>query len=68
MIILERGPLPRLVLTSDILRSIYLEGCISGNVPQGKTPPGGPNGPCGQLARSNVPEPAASDHDMPLLV
>jgi hydrophobe/amphiphile efflux-3 (HAE3) family protein len=51
VIILEKGPLPKLVLTSDILRSIYLEGCLSGNVPKGKTPPGGPNGPCGRLAR-----------------
>src|SRR5436305_9303658 len=52
VIILERGSLAKLVLTSDILRSIYLEGCISGNVPKGKTPPGGPNGPCAQLART----------------
>src|SRR5436305_3209278 len=52
VIILERGSLAKLVLTSDILRSIYLEGCISGNVPKGKTPPGGANGPCAQLART----------------
>src|SRR4051794_37774335 len=52
VIILERGPLSKLVLTSDILRSVYLEGCISGNVPKGKTPPGGPDGPCAQLART----------------
>src|SRR3954451_10493255 len=52
VIILERGSLAKLVLTSDILRSVYLEGCISGNVPRGKTPPGGPNGPCAQLAKT----------------
>jgi len=51
VIILEKGPLPKLVLTSDILRSIYLEGCISGNVPKGKKPLGPPNGPCAKLAR-----------------
>ena len=52
VIVLVRGPLSRLVLTSDIERVLGLEGCIGGNVPSGVTPRGGPNGPCAQLART----------------
>src|SRR3954468_14279017 len=52
VIVLVRGPLSRLVLTSDIERVLGLEGCIGGNVPSGVTPRGGPNGPCSQLART----------------
>ena len=52
IIVLVRGDLSRLVLTSDIQRLLGLEGCISGNAPEGATPPGGPRGPCAQLART----------------
>ena len=50
--VLVRGDLPRLVLTSDLNRLLGLEGCLSGNVPEGVEPPGGASGPCGALARS----------------
>src|SRR5256885_13503634 len=52
VIVLVRGPLTRLVLTSDLLRVTGLEGCLSGNKPPKVTPRGGPNGPCAQLART----------------
>ena len=39
--VLVRGDLPRLVLTSDLNRLLGLEGCLSGNVPEGVAPPGG---------------------------
>ena len=52
VIVLVRGSLAKLVLTSDIERVLGLEGCIGGNVPSGVTPRGGPNGPCAQLART----------------
>ncbi len=50
--VLVRGDLARLVLTGDLNRLLGLEGCLSGNVPQGATPPGGARSPCGALARS----------------
>ena len=50
--VLVRGDLPRLVLTSDLNRLLGLEGCLSGNVPEGVTPPGGASGPCGRLAQT----------------
>ena len=53
VIVLIRGPLTKLVLTSDIERVLGLEGCIGGNVPSGVTPRGGRNGPCAQLARTH---------------
>src|SRR4051812_5106261 len=40
VIVLVRGPLAKLVLTSDIERVLGLEGCIGGNVPSGVTPRG----------------------------
>jgi hypothetical protein len=52
VIVLVRGPLAKLVLTSDIERVLGLEGCIGGNVPSGVTPRGGRTGPCAQLART----------------
>ena len=51
VIVLVRGPLTKLVLTSDILRVTGLEGCLSGNKPPKVKARGGPNGPCAQLAR-----------------
>jgi uncharacterized protein len=50
--VLVRGDLPQLVLTKNIDTLLGLEGCLSGNKPQGVQAPGGPNGPCGQLART----------------
>src|SRR6478609_4633395 len=51
VIVLVRGDLRRTVLTDDLERIIGLEGCISGRVPAGVTPPGGTNGPCAKLAK-----------------
>ncbi|HEU4974333.1 MAG TPA: MMPL family transporter [Baekduia sp.] len=50
--VLVRQPVSKLVLTSDLDRDIGLEGCLGGNVPAGRTPPGGWGGPCGRLART----------------
>jgi uncharacterized protein len=50
--VLVRGELPQLVLTKNIDTLLGLEGCLSGNKPQGVQAPGGENGPCGQLART----------------
>ncbi|MDX6665178.1 MAG: hypothetical protein QOG68_1384, partial [Solirubrobacteraceae bacterium] len=54
VIVLVKGPLPKLVLTSDIVSVLGLEGCISGNLPAGVKPPGGPDGPCAALAKSKA--------------
>src|SRR3954452_11093431 len=48
--VLVKQPLKYTTLTSDVERVLGVEGCISGNVPAGKVPPGGANGPCGRLA------------------
>src|SRR3954452_11377564 len=50
IVVLVRGPLPQLVLTENLGRLIGLEGCLSGNKPQGKAAPGGPGSPCTELA------------------
>ena len=50
--VLVSEPLTKLVLTSDILRLVGLEGCLSGNAPANVVPPGGRSGPCGQLAKT----------------
>src|SRR4051794_6217878 len=50
--VLIRQPLTETVLTSDLLRVLALEGCLSGNAPKGQAPRGGRNGPCAQLART----------------
>src|SRR3954452_204941 len=52
VIVLVRGPLTKLVLTSDILRVTGLEGCLAGNAPPGAKLRGGPNGPCAAFART----------------
>jgi uncharacterized protein len=49
IIVLVRGSLTKLLLTQDLERLTGLEGCLSGNVPAGATPPGGADGPCGRL-------------------
>src|SRR5712691_1375963 len=54
VVVMVRGPLTKLVLTSDIARLLGLEGCLSGNVPAGKAPPGGIGSPCGQLAQAKA--------------
>jgi uncharacterized protein len=50
VIVLVRGELSNLLLTSNLGRLIGLEGCLSGNKPANQAAPGGPNGPCGRLA------------------
>jgi predicted RND superfamily exporter protein len=53
--VLVKGSLQQLVLSSDIDRLVGLEGCLSGNVPASALArEGGPNGPCGQLARGRT--------------
>src|SRR4051812_7573532 len=50
--VLVRGPVSKLVLTSDLERLIALEGCLGGNVPSGATPVGGWRSPCGRIGRT----------------
>lgn len=52
--VLARGDLPRMVLTSDLNRLLGLEGCLSGNVPEGATPPGGKGSPCDRIAAADA--------------
>jgi predicted RND superfamily exporter protein len=54
VIVLVRGPLRDLVLTDDLERMLGLEGCLSGNLPRGVVPRGGPAGPCAQIARERA--------------
>jgi predicted RND superfamily exporter protein len=54
VIVLVRGSLRQLVLTSDVERVLGLEGCLSGNVPANVVPRGGGNGPCAQIGREHV--------------
>ena len=50
IIVLVRQPLTQTVLTSDLLRVLSLEGCLSGERPAGGQPRGGRDGPCARLA------------------
>jgi hypothetical protein len=50
--VLVRGPVAKVVLTSDLERLIGLEGCLGGNAPAGAGVKGGPNGPCARLRRT----------------
>ncbi|HEX5620250.1 MAG TPA: MMPL family transporter [Solirubrobacteraceae bacterium] len=50
VIVLVRGELPNLLLTSNLGRLIGLEGCLSGNKPANQKAPGGAGSPCGRLA------------------
>ncbi len=53
--VLVSGDLQQLVLSEDIDRLVGLEGCLSGNVPASALGnEGGPDGPCGQLARART--------------
>ncbi|HYM45659.1 MAG TPA: MMPL family transporter [Solirubrobacteraceae bacterium] len=53
--VLVKGSLEQLLLSSDIDRLVGLEGCLSGNVPtRALGAEGGPNGPCGRLARART--------------
>jgi uncharacterized protein len=55
IVVLVKGSLQQLVLSSDIERLAGLEGCLSGNVPvSALAAEGGVNGPCGQLARAKT--------------
>ena len=53
--VVVREQVARVVLTSDLGLLVGLEGCLSGNVPAGRTPYGGQKSPCGRLARSTLP-------------
>jgi hypothetical protein len=44
-----------MVLTSDLNRLLGLEGCLSGNVPDGVEPPGGAGSPCDRIALRSSP-------------
>jgi len=48
--VMVRGDIADTFLGEDLGRVIGLEGCISGNVPDGVQPPGGPGGPCATMA------------------
>jgi predicted RND superfamily exporter protein len=50
VIVLVRGELSNLLLTSNLGKLIGLEGCLSGNKPPDQAAPGGTSGPCGRLA------------------
>lgn len=50
VIVLVRGELNRIVLTDNLSKLIGLEGCLSGNLPRGASPPGGSLSPCGRIA------------------
>ncbi len=54
VIVLVREPLSDLVLSADVGRLLGLEGCLSGNVPAGVVPRGGPSGPCAEIGREHV--------------
>jgi predicted RND superfamily exporter protein len=55
IVVLVKGSLQQLVLSSDIDRLVGLEGCLSGNVPAAALPgEGGRSGPCGQLAQART--------------
>jgi len=50
--VLIRRPVAQVVLTGDLLKVVGLEGCLAGAAPAGATVPGGPGGPCAELART----------------
>jgi predicted RND superfamily exporter protein len=55
IVVLVKGSLQQLVLSSDVDRLVGLEGCLSGNVPAAAlAQEGGANGPCGQLAKART--------------
>ncbi|MGC1166172.1 MAG: MMPL family transporter [Solirubrobacterales bacterium] len=47
VVVLVKGDLQELVLSTDVFRLLRLEGCLSGNVPEGAKPI---PGPCAELA------------------
>src|SRR3954466_10326605 len=52
ILVLVRGELSNLVLTSNLDRLLGLEGCLSGNKPANQAAPGGAGSPCDKLSRS----------------
>jgi uncharacterized protein len=55
VVVMVKGNLQQLVLSSDIERLLGLEGCLSGNVPvTALASEGGVDGPCGELARART--------------
>ena len=53
VVVLARGDLQKLILTSNVFRLLRLEGCLSGKVPKGAKPI---PGPCTELAHLNPVE------------
>jgi hydrophobe/amphiphile efflux-3 (HAE3) family protein len=51
VVVLVRERVADLVLTADLGRTIRLEGCLGGNVPERAEPYGGARSPCAALAR-----------------
>jgi uncharacterized protein len=50
VVVLVKGDLQRLILTSNVFRLLRLEGCLSGKVPKGAEPI---PGPCTELAEQD---------------
>jgi hydrophobe/amphiphile efflux-3 (HAE3) family protein len=50
--VLVKGPVSKVVLTTDLSQLVGLEGCLGGNPPKGATVPGGAGGPCGRIAKA----------------
>ncbi len=48
VVVVAKGDLQELILSSNVFRLLRLEGCLSGNVPKGAKPI---PGPCAELAR-----------------
>jgi uncharacterized protein len=53
MVVLAEGDLRQLLLTSNLVRLLRLEGCLSGRAPEGAKPI---PGPCAELARAEPVE------------
>ena len=52
IVVLVHGDLANLVLTDNLGRLLGLEGCLSGNKPDGQPAPGGAKSPCAEFART----------------
>ena len=53
VVVLAEGDLQELVLTANLCRLLRLEGCLSGNVPEGAKPIPGPCAELAELTRSS---------------
>ena len=54
VVVLVRGELPDVLLTSNLGRLIGLEGCLSGNKPEGEAAPGGRGSPVRPARRAQA--------------